>query len=404
MLVVYKEWPLFRRCMALNLLVMGSSVALAQTAAPLDRNEIVVVGAKIADLQADVERCEAGKCTVREDVIATVRFAEAAFLEGKYFDAHKALGKAVARTKKDADSDPFAVAELQTARANVARHYGEPRDAWRATGAVARLLERHAPGSPTAMLARMRLIDANFRRDFGPYNINQLQALSQEALEANQPLIALRADLSHASMLFRSRRREEARDLLSRIVASPVPNSGFLRLSAEILAMRLDLHDGDTSRVDTLIARLSEEQKRFGPTLVWAPEMPTPRGSVYAGARDQPPGSGGQSFATVPLRWVDIGFAIGPDGRVESVDVLRGSSSPGWAKPLTVAIAKRRYTPAADPDDLTGRYRIERYTLTADLMIPTGSRIRSRAGAPRFERLDLTAAPPREVQAPAITN
>jgi len=395
---------LFRRVIVMSLSVLFSSVALAQTPAPLNRNEIVVVGARIADLKADLERCEAGTCTVREDVIATVRYAEAAFLEGRYFDAHKALGKAVARTKKNEDSDPFAVAELLTARANVARHYGEPRDAWRATGGIARLLERHAPHSPTAMLARMRLIDANFRRDFGPYNINQLRVLAQEALEAGEPLIALRADLSRASMLYRSRRREEARELLSRIMASQVPNSAFLRLSAEILAMRLDLHDGDTSKVDALIARLTQEQKAFGPTLVWAPEMPTPRGSVYAGAREETASSGGQSFATVPLRWVDIGFAIGPDGNVESVDVLRGSSNPGWAKPLTAAIAKRRYTPAADPDDLTGRYRVERYTLTADLMIPTGSRIRSRAGAPRFERLDLTAAAPRKTAAPAITN
>jgi hypothetical protein len=187
-------------------------------------------------------------------------------------------------------------------------------------------------------------------------------------------------------------------------MASTVPDGAFLRMSAEILAMRLDLRDGDSSKVDALIAKLSEEEKRFGPTLVWAPEMPTPRSSVYAGRQDVSLGSGGTSFATIPLRWVDIGFAIGSDGRVESVEVLRGSPRPSWAQPLTEAIAKRRYTPAADPDDLAGRYRIERYTLTADFMIPPGSRIRSRAGAPRFERLDLTPAPPTQVQAPAVTN
>lgn len=404
---------MFRRSFAFMGLVMGSTVALAQTPPPFNRNEIVVVGAKIADLRADVERCEAGGCTVREDVIATIRYAEAAFLEGKYFDAHKALGRAVLRTRKGEDSDPFAIVELQTARANVARHYGEPNAEWRAVGTVARIMERHAPQSPTALMARLRLIDANFRRDqgvvehSGAYNIAQLKALSEEALEANLPLIALRADLSRASILYSTRQREDARALLGRIVESTVPDSGFLRLSAEILAMRLDLRDGNSSKVDALIAKLSQEQKQLEPTLLWAPENPLPENSVYVGRRDLGPfasGAGSTSYSTVPTRWVDIGFAIGSDGRVESVEVLRGSSNPIWAKPLTVAIAKRRYSPAAGPDDLAGRYRIERYTMTADFVVPPGSRIRRRAGMPRFERLDLTPAPPTETKAPAVSS
>lgn len=404
---------MLRGFMGFIALLVVSTTGLAQTPAPLDRNEIVVVGAKIADLKADVERCEAGGCTVREDVIATIRYAEAAFLEGKYLDAHTALGKAVSRTRKGEDSDPFAIVELQTARANVARHYGEPNDEWRAAGAVARIMERHAPQSPTAFMARLRLIDANFRRDYGDlehsggYNIAQLKTLSEEALEANYPLIALRADLSRASILYSTRQREDARALLDRIVASTVPDSAFLRLSAEILAMRLDLRDGNSSKVDALIARLSQEQKQSEPTLLWAPEMPMPQNFVHVGRRDlgpSPAGGGGSSYSTLPMRWVDIGFAIGSDGRVDSVEVLRGSSNPIWAKPLTAAIARRRYTPAASPDDLAGRYRIERYTMTADFVVPVGSRIRVRAGAPRFERIDFTPAPPTQAQAPAVTN
>jgi len=404
---------MLRPSTAFIVLTMVSTVALAQTPPPFNRNEIVVVGAKISDLKADVERCEAGGCTVREDVIATIRYAEAAFLEGKYRDAHRALGKAVTRTRKGEDSDPYAIVELQTARANVARHYGEPNDEWRAAGAVARIMGRHAPQSPSTFMARLRLIDTNFRRDYGDpehsggFNMAQLKALSEEAREANYPLIAMRADLSRASILYRTGQREDARALLGRIVESTVPDSAFLRLSAEILAMRLDLRDGNSSRLEALIAKLSQEKKQLEPILLWAPPIPAPQNFVHVGRRDLGPSpgtAGGTSYSALPTRWVDIGIAIGQDGRIESVEVLRGSPNPTWAEPLTATIAKRRYTPAAGPDDLAGRYRIERYTMTADFVVPVGSRIRVRAGMPRFERIDLTPAPPTETKAAAVSS
>lgn len=103
-----------------------------------------------------------------------------------------------------------------------------------------------------------------------------------------------------------------------------------------------------------------------------------------------------------PFFWVDVGFAIGADGRVESAEILRGSELKGWAKPLVKAIAQRRYSPVAESDDLAGRYRVERYTLTADFGTPKGSLIRRRAGMRRFERIDLTVAPPKPAEAPTV--
>lgn len=102
-----------------SLLLLASAAQVqvpAQAPGPLQRDEIVVVGAKLSDLEADLERCEAGGCSVREDVIATVRYAEAQFRSGKYSEARTALGKSVSPTKRHADSDPFAVAPLRTVR------------------------------------------------------------------------------------------------------------------------------------------------------------------------------------------------------------------------------------------------------------------------------------------------
>ncbi len=383
-------------------LLLLASAAQAQAPGPLQRDEIVVVGAKLADLKADVARCEAGGCSVREDVIATVRYAEAEFREGNYHDARTALGKAVSRTKKNADSDPFAVAELHTARATVAWHFGDQREALRATGATTRLLDRHAPQSPNALMARMRLIQAQYQIDGPSFNIAQLEDLSQRATDADQPLIAMRADLGRAAMLYRANRREQAMKLLNAIQASDLPQTTGLKLASEVLAMRLAARDGDMQAVEALIGRLTEDQKRIGPTLVYAPDLPVPRGGDFAPSDPllyqlQPFGSD-----LIGLKWVDIGYQIGPDGRVESVDVLRGSPRAHWAKPLLDAIGQRRYTPSVDPDDLVGRYRVERYTLTGDFVVPRGSMIRRRAANPRFEQIDLTVAPPRQTNAPTV--
>ncbi|WP_066209360.1 hypothetical protein [Blastomonas sp. CCH10-E1] len=219
-----------RRLFAATALLLLSSAGLAQTPdplkpGPLQRDEIVVVGAKLADLKADVERCIAGGCTVREDVIATVRYAEAEFREGNYNNARAALARAVSRTKEQADSDPFAVAELHTARATVAWHFGDQREALRATGAQTRLLDRHAPQSPNALMARMRLIQAQYQFDAPSVNIRELKNLSGRATEANLPLIAMRADLGRAAMLYRANQRVQAMKLLDAIQASEVPQS-----------------------------------------------------------------------------------------------------------------------------------------------------------------------------------
>lgn len=395
------------RYLAAAALLMLSSAGLAQSPVPinlgpLERDEIVVVGAKLADLKADMARCEAGGCTVREDVIATVRYAEAEFREGNYDDARTALGRAVSRTKKKADSDPFAVAELHTARATVAWHYGDQREALRATGATTRLLDRHAPQSSNALMARMRLIQAQYQLDAPSVNIRELENLSERATEAKLPLIAMRADLGRAAMLYRARQRVQAMTLLDAIQASEVPQAGRLKLAAEVLAMRLAASDGDMAAVEALIARLTEDQKKLGPTLIWSPPTPTPYGpgNMPPIERDSPLVEPQPGY--LPLFWVDVGFAIGADGRVESAEILRGSELKGWAKPLVKAIAQRRYSPAAEPDDLAGRYRVERYTLTADFGTPKGSLIRRRGGFKRFEQMDLTVAPPKPATAPTV--
>lgn len=400
------------RLFAATGLLMLSTAGLAQSPAPLNpaaanpgplqRDEIVVVGAKLADLKAAMERCEAGGCTVREDVIATVRYAEAQFRNGQYHDARKVLGRSVSRTRTAADSDPFAVAELQTARATVAWHYGDQREALRATAKASRLLGDHAPQSANALMARMRMIAAQ-AHNFGTlHTMDRLRFLADDARAAGQPLVAMRADLGRANMLYRLRREKEALSVLDSVVANAAPNGDGLRKAAQILRLRLTVKDGGSDAVEALIASLGDDLKRGGPVLLWAPRMPEPDGapameSIAPRTGDRRSGGG------TPLRWVDIGFTVEPDGRVSDVEVLRGSPRAVWAAPLLKTIAQRRYTPAADPGDMQGRQRVERYTLTADFIIPGQSLIRQRGGRTRFEQMDLTvAAPPESAPSPSV--
>lgn len=389
-----------------NLLFAGAaalllaSPALAQTPRPLDRDEIVVVGARLSDLEADLARCVAGECGVREDVIASVRYAEAMFRNGDYRTARSVLARSVSRTRKGADSDPFAVAELHTARATIAWHYGDQREALRATSASTRLLNKHVPESPNALMARMRMISAQAQNFSAGHTRDRLKALSDDAQSAGQPLIALRADLGRASMLHNQGQPKEAQMLLDAVAASTAPNSQALRLAAQILQMRLAARGGDPQAIETLIASLTESQKRLGPVLVWSPEFPTPDGGGNIPLAS-PRGLDARSSDLLGLRWVDIGFAVGADGRVEDVEVLRGSPRPDWSKPLQRMIAQRRYTPSANFDDIAGRYRVERFTLTGDFQVPTGSLIRRRGGPARFEQMDLTAAAPLPTKASA---
>jgi hypothetical protein len=384
-------------------LLLLASAAQAEPPGPLQREEIVVVGARMSDLEAAVARCEAGGCSVREDVIATVRYAEAQFRNGQYRDARTALGKSVSRTKNDADSDPFAVAELQTARATVAWHYGDQREALRATAASTRLLDQHAPDSPNALMARLRLISAQAHNYGTLHTADRLEVLADDARAAGQPLIAMRADLGRASLLNQINRSKQAIALLQAIMASPVPGSDGLRLAAKIMATRFAATGGDAQAVETLIASLTEEQKKMGPVLLWQPRFPTPDGAPDM-PNVAPRVASARSSDVSGLRWVDIGYSIAADGTVDDVEILRGSPRPVWAGPLLKHITQRRFTPSSDLDDMTGRYRVERYTLTADFVIPGQSLIRRRAGVSRFEQMDLTAAPPAPTATPAPTS
>ena len=92
-------------------------------------------------------------------------------------------------------------------------------------------------------------------------------------------------------------------------------------------------------------------------------------------------------------RWMDVGFWVGPDGRVNDVEILRTEGSGDWTKSVTDSIGTRVYAPirSKNGEAHPGFYLVERYTYTARYMQDiTGSRIPRRSAQARIERIDLT--------------
>ena len=96
----------------------------------------------------------------------------------------------------------------------------------------------------------------------------------------------------------------------------------------------------------------------------------------------------------VEKRWVDIGFWISADGKVDEPEILRSQGDTKWTDVVLKSIKSRIYAPLKAEKDGTspGIYAIERYSLTAQYADDvTGTRIRQRSPIAKIERIDLTS-------------
>lgn len=355
---------------------------------------ITVTGVRIETLAADLARCIAERCPPRQDIIATVRYAEGLFRTGRYQDAKRVLAKSVGRNKGAAASDPLVVSELYLAQANVARHEGDQSVQRAATFMRARVLKDALPDdTPAVLLADMSLADQ--AAALGPWRAaSRYAALASRARAANRPTIAAAVTLRQASLAEAMGRRADARRLLDEVAASPGEALAGYRLAARALSARWARSAGDDSATASFLAAVAREPRAGTPVLLWSPEMPTPAdptGLDFFQRRDN------VSRATdlFSLGWIDVGFLIRPDGIVEEPEVLRGKAR-SWAAPVLKAVAGRRYAPFGEADG-AGQYRVERFTLTADYDTPIGSHVRRRMRNPRIERMDITGGESRKL-------
>lgn len=398
--------------MLAHLIALQLASVAAPTADALAAPTITVTGRHVKDYAAALDACVAAHCPPRQDIVASVRYAEALFKVGDYHGAREVLAKATHRNADVGAQEPLALSQLYLAQANVAAHFGEQRDVASATIASARVADDYLPaGDRDRLFADLRLADWRLmsqslertKRNCAIADADYIR-IAADARATGHPDIAAAADLHHARALHARRDDDGALALLAAVDSGEGADGRGTaggdaarpyRLAARVLTARIARARGDKHAIDAVITAMRADPDSHGPILVFSPPVPRPTDPAY-----QADPAAISDLITRPgdysgLQWVDIGFSIRSDGTVDDPEVLRGSRKADWAQPLLNWIAARRYSPTTGDEAAPGHYRVERFTLTADFATPVGSLIRRRISTPRYQQLDLTDDAPR---------
>lgn len=340
--------------------------------------------------------CLARKCGVRDDAIASIRHAQAQFAEGAYPDARKTLLASLNRNRKATKQDPRALSALWHALARVTLHNGDLDEYRRAALRSGSILANSDAVTPAEHVrGEVQIADALAMTGDPNGAVRKYRDLVDEARARGETDLAgmmqLRAIYARSSFDGRPAARRALEDAAENMTLSPRVRTAALSLAAR-------LQDSPDGREPTKLLDDIPVQPADAPTmLVWAPEDPLTRQREAvnrAVANNDPvlfnmlqPRSGEERR----YGWVDIGFWIRPDGRVDDAEVLRASGDQAWTKDLVKAVRARRYAPYQAAPGAEGRYKIERVTLTYEHVTPAGSLIRRRSGMPsfRFEELKI---------------
>jgi hypothetical protein len=371
-------------------------IALAVLLAAAQQPAIIVTGRSLRDTEAALAQCLARRCPAEEEIGASLAHAENLFVAGDYDSARRILKKSIGRHGAAAEALPIPVSNLYRANGRVAAHLGEGEDYVRSTFRTWSIL-RDSPGVPAwlSLSARMDVANMIAATQGSRAGRRAFQQLEEEALQRGRADIAALARLRGIWLEYRADPSRPVERELHAILAEAGADERIARTGALILLARVERERGAAggAATDALVAELARTPTQR-PTLLYAPPLPVVRGDKWwADPSRVPVYSVTSQLPTENFedRWVDIGFWVQPDGRVQEAEVLRQSGSPRWVKPVLAAVAGRIYAPLSSGE---GHYRVERFTYTSNWRerIDTKLRVRSQDGV--IQSLDLTAEPP----------
>ena len=380
------------------LLIAGvNSPATANDEAP---REIVVTARSLKDTESDLKACLVRKCPPDQDIKASLAHAENQFVEGNYRDARSTLVNALGRNRKHKGQYPIEVSDLLRANGNVAAHLGEA-NVYRLSVLDMRDTLKSALKSNDYRVfgAEIEVADSRMKLGYLDEASDKYLEVEKRALSVGLPQVAAIARLRDLSLRVQRAetektefRKKEALDGIDAFLNAPTGGSEDIKIAAEILKSRLDRASGNSETADRLIARYAALGGTNRPVLLYS--TPIKMNEAQA-ARAMAGGSDLNRIGTqvVENRWVDVGFWIGVDGKVDAPEILRNKGDTDWADVVLKAIKTRIYAPLKmEGDDASlGVYAIERYSLTAQYENDvTGTRIRQRSPVARIERTDLT--------------
>ena len=381
------------------LLLAGVSVpSMAQDDA---KREIVVTARSLKDTAADLKACIARKCPPDQDIKATLAHAENQFVEGDYRDARATLANALGRNRKHKGQYPVEVSDLLRANGNVAAHLGES-DIYRLSVLDMRDTLKGAlkPNDYRVFGAEIEVADSRLKLGYLEEASDKYLEIERRALTMGLPQVAAVARLRDLSLRVQRAetektafRRNDATSAIDQFLKEPTGGAEEFKIVAEVLKSRMDRNGGNSETTDKLIARYAAMGGTERPVLLHS--KPIEMNEAQA-ARAMAGGSDLNRLGTqvVEKRWVDIGFWISTDGKVDEPEILRSEGGTGWTDVVLKSIKTRIYAPlkVEKAGTTPGIYAIERYSLTAQYENDvTGTRIRQRSPIAKIERTDLTS-------------
>lgn len=384
----------------LTAIFLLAGVSLPAAAQNESKREIVVTARSLKDTEADLKACLTRKCPPDQDIEATLAHAENQFVEGDYRDARATLANALGRNRKHKEQFPIEVSDLLRANGNVAAHLGES-DIYRLSVLDMRDTLKGAlqPNDFRVFGAEIEVADSRLKLGYLEEAGDKYLEIERRALSAGLPQIAAIARLRDLSLRVQRAetektafRRKDATEAIDLFLKEPTGGAEQFKIVAEVLKSRMDRNGGNNETTDKLIARYAAMGGTERPVLLHS--KPIEMNEAQA-ARAMAGGSDLNRIGTqvVEKRWVDIGFWIGADGKVDEPEILRNQGGSDWTDVVLKSIKTRIYAPLkAEKDGATpGIYAIERYSLTAQYENDvTGTRIRQRSPIARIERTDLT--------------
>jgi hypothetical protein len=352
-----------------------------------EQQEIVITGRSLSQTERALKECLARKCPVDQDVDASLAHAENLFVAGNYQEARRIARASLGRNSGRAKGYPVPVSDLYRANARISSHLGEGADFERSSYGIRRALKSGLPGTdPRLIGADLEVAGMHAAMGRLPSARKAYEKAERDALEIERPDLAAVARVRGAWLYTLEGFPQIARKKLEEIAADRQPAANMARLTALVLLARMDRQDGKRESSDALIAQL--RGAGFAkPVLLFSPPIALPDRAISAA-------DGGSTTRLMAAdsfeeRWIDIGFWVTPEGRVNDIEVLRSKGTLDWTAPVLKSIAGRIYSPSP-PDRTGGAYRVERLSYTARWTTVTGSRMRQRSPEARIEFLDLT--------------
>ena len=357
-----------------------------------DSTDIVVIGRSYEAAERALRECISRHCSPKEEIDASLAYAENQFLVGDYRGSRQTLLKARSRNKKYAKSLPVDVADLLRANGRLAELNGLTESARiNAIDSLDALKSGLSGDDPRALAQRLQVGDyfAKDRRFYAARDV--YRAVAKQAHEAGlsqiEGLALLRTAVLYVAIAeVNPDYRSDARKAIRMIARTNKPELAPFRDAAATLRDRLD--HGPSTR-DAAIAdnaKLPASKRSREAVLIYSPPIKVdevgPNNSTVALA----------TGSDTP-EWVDITFLIAADGTVHDVEPVRQSDhlEQRWIDLVTKSLAQRLYRPLSP--GVGELRRVERYSLVYDVIGGPQSRIRIRSSQPRLKMTDLSVNP-----------